>query len=487
MQREARKFTTNLQSSLVSFTTHDNKEYMVAPCIALVPGVLNGELVSLDAVEKTYQQWNDKPVVVDHPYLPDGNSTSAGDPSLLSQVGIGRTYHADIDNDKLRVQVWIDIEKATRLGGDALKVLNAVKAGTPIEVSTGYWAVMREKKGTHNNKEYTAVTELIMPDHLAMLPNAVGACSWGDGCGIPRAMKANSMDEDTIIETITKTLKKYLPGMTQNMTATDKFQALSTLISQEMEAEGIDSWRWHVMDIEDNYVIIGMDKMLRRRPFIDTAGGNVQLSGEWEDVHQQTTFAPVTNEKACSCGGVTTMAEEESVPVEPDHTEQEPIRGPVPVPEELVPVEDQPVPGRSSPSEHEPERGPVPVPEEPVPVEEEPETEEEVTVDTLQDFLQEHGITQDDLVASVNARKEQRQAMVDIVKANSSLTDDHLRGVSDAVLTTMAAQFQANKATPGLEVNQSMYALRGAPAAEITPAQPHKLERRRPTLDKKTA
>ena len=184
--RKPIQFTANLQSSMVSFTTHDDKEYLVAPCVALVPGVLNRDLVTLEAVVNTFQAWNGRPVVLDHPLDGHGLPMSANDPSVLANAGLGHVWNADIDQNRLRVQVWLDVGKAKRLGGDAERVIDAVRNGASVEISTGYWATMRSRRGVHNEREYDEVTELIIPDHLAMLPNAVGACNWGDGCGIPR-------------------------------------------------------------------------------------------------------------------------------------------------------------------------------------------------------------------------------------------------------------------------------------------------------------
>jgi len=188
--RKPIQFTANLQSSMVSFATHDDKEYLVAPCVALVPGVLNRDLVTLEAVVNTFQAWNGRPVVLDHPLDGHGLPMSANDPSVLANAGLGHVWNADIDQNRLRVQVWLDVGKAKRLGGDAERVIDAVRNGASVEISTGYWATMRSRRGVHNEREYDEVTELIIPDHLAMLPNAVGACNWGDGCGIPRTNAA---------------------------------------------------------------------------------------------------------------------------------------------------------------------------------------------------------------------------------------------------------------------------------------------------------
>jgi hypothetical protein len=112
--------------------------------------------------------------------------------------------------------------------------------------------------------------------------------------------------------------------------------------------------------------------------------------------------------------------------------------------------------------------------------EEKPYEEEEVTVDTLQEFLDEHGVTREELVANLQARTNLRKEQVAVIAANSTLTEEQLSVVSDAVLETMAASYATQSQTPG----GPMYAVRGLPEAQPTKPEEKKLARRRPTLDK---
>lgn len=434
-------FTTNLQSSLVSFTVYEEREYMVVPCVALVPGVLNGDLVTLDAVAGTFAAWNGRPLVIDHPH-DDGGAISANDPEVLKTFGIGQIWHTDIDDNKLRVQAWLDTAKATRLGGDARKVVDMIKAGSPVEVSTGYWASMRAQRGVYGNTEYDNVTETIIPDHLALLPNALGACSWADGCGIPRINKATSPmnDETTVITTMLTALKKMI---TPNMTVKDQFQALATLISQEMEAEGVDSWRWHMVDIEDNYVIIGMDNLYRRRAFTTGADGNPVFSGEWETVHQQTTFVPVANAHQCEACQLASQAETESPETEEDD----------------VPPESEEEESEETPPTEDNDMSEV--------------TTQQQQADTLKVFLEQVGMNEDDVKLAVKARQDQRKAWTDAIKANSQLTDDDIATMSDAALEHMATAVTpiTVEAQPGMS-----YQGRGLPGQPVQTNE-HPLER----------
>src|SRR6202008_4855408 len=54
------------------------------------------------------------------------------------------------------------------------------------DVSTGFFADTEAARGSFHGVPYTEIHHNIRPDHLAVLPEAVGACNWRDGCGTPR-------------------------------------------------------------------------------------------------------------------------------------------------------------------------------------------------------------------------------------------------------------------------------------------------------------
>lgn len=183
------QFTVN-QTAQTRRIKHDGVEYLVVPVVALKAGLLNGEQVPADEVDAFPESWNGRPVVVGHPEQ-DGVKVSANSPSILSHIGLGQLYNANADNGKLKAEMWIDVAKAKRLGGDALEALQRFERGESTEVSTAYW---RDKDGN--------TARNLRPDHLAVLLHERGACSWQDGCGAPRvnqeqgeAMETNAMSE----------------------------------------------------------------------------------------------------------------------------------------------------------------------------------------------------------------------------------------------------------------------------------------------------
>ena len=165
--------------------TFEGREYVVAPVVALVPGVLNGFLNPAEEVAKYVDAWNDAPVPIGHPRR-DGVNVSARSLDVLAHDVIGRFQNVSFDEDRLKGELWLDVAKARQLGTEALAVLAALEAGEQMEVSTAYFADQELVSGEWNGKPYEGINRNIRPDHLALLPGAKGACSWQDGCGAPR-------------------------------------------------------------------------------------------------------------------------------------------------------------------------------------------------------------------------------------------------------------------------------------------------------------
>jgi hypothetical protein len=178
--------------------TLDGREYAVAPCIAVRETVLNGQFLPADEIAYSTEGWNGRPVAVRHPKRL-GAPVTANSPAVVEQQVIGTTFNARMDGDRLHVELWVDVEKCRRLGGDALAVLEALDVETPLDVSTGYFCEVEEAEGAHDGKLFRGIQHNVIPDHIAVLPDERGACSWQDGCGAPRvnSQKERNMPEET--------------------------------------------------------------------------------------------------------------------------------------------------------------------------------------------------------------------------------------------------------------------------------------------------
>lgn len=179
------KFAKN-SAKLTRHETVGDVDYLVAPTIALVEGILNGELVLAEEVGMYPDAWAGIPVVVpSHPLDDDGLPATANAPETLAEIQIGSFFNPEMDGDKLRGELWIDVAKAKAVVR-GIEAINLLEAGKAIEISTAYFRDLEEVAGERDNEEFVGISRNIRPDHIAVLLDSVGACSWEDGCGVPR-------------------------------------------------------------------------------------------------------------------------------------------------------------------------------------------------------------------------------------------------------------------------------------------------------------
>jgi len=161
----------------------EGRDYLIFPVTMMVEGVHNGNqgpiLHPIDELGKVPAAWNGIPIVVNHPER-DGVAVSANIPEVLEESAVGKVFGTQVDGTKLKAKAWLDELKAADLCSD---VLEKLKKGDPIEVSVGVFTDYEVEEGEWNGEAYSKVALNHRPDHLALLPNAVGACSIADGCG----------------------------------------------------------------------------------------------------------------------------------------------------------------------------------------------------------------------------------------------------------------------------------------------------------------
>jgi hypothetical protein len=163
------------------------REYLVAPLTLIVPGVLNGSQGPLyypaDEVERDFMAWNEMPIVVYHPQSTDGTHVSAQSPGVLDKQGIGYVRKPAY-NGKLTAEGWFDAERTRTVDQ---RVYDALLRNEPQELSTGLYTDNEPAENgatAPDGRPYTHVARNYRPDHLAILPDQIGACSLRDGCGV---------------------------------------------------------------------------------------------------------------------------------------------------------------------------------------------------------------------------------------------------------------------------------------------------------------
>lgn len=164
----------------------EGRTHYVFPVVAVKEKVLNGELLPAEEIAEFVQSWNGVPVTIDHPRDAYGLPVVANSPETLEAYSVGRLFNVYYEDKRLKGELWIDEEKVKKVGEDAIKALDLLRSGGPLEVSTGYFAESEFAMGSFNGDAFEGIQHNLRPDHLALLPNDIGACSWEDGCGAPR-------------------------------------------------------------------------------------------------------------------------------------------------------------------------------------------------------------------------------------------------------------------------------------------------------------
>jgi hypothetical protein len=170
-------------SGRVRQATYRGKVYLVAPMTLINPGVLSGSkgplLYPPEEIARNARQWNGVPITIYHPHAL-GQPVSARHPGILDRQGVGVVRNATA-NGKLRAEGWFDAERLRRVNPG---VYDRLTKGEPVELSTGLYTENEETSGTFYGRSYTAIARNYRADHLAVLPDQIGACSIADGCGV---------------------------------------------------------------------------------------------------------------------------------------------------------------------------------------------------------------------------------------------------------------------------------------------------------------
>lgn len=163
----------------------EGRKHFVVPVVMIKEGVLNGSngpiFYPADELKKTVALWNGKPVVIYHPDMYSGGM--AGNPQVFNQQKVGSLFNVRFEDNALKAEAWLDPERLQLV--DA-RVLESVRTNAIMEVSTGLFTGEEEVAGEWNGNKYYAIARNHIPDHLAILPDQIGACSIADGAGLCR-------------------------------------------------------------------------------------------------------------------------------------------------------------------------------------------------------------------------------------------------------------------------------------------------------------
>ena len=159
-----------------------NKSYLIVLTVMIVEGVLNDIYYAKGEMASSEKDWDTCPVVLNHP----SDGFTAKRVEVLEQFGLGTLFGTKFELNEqgkgvLKSNVWFDEEV---LKNQTPTLYKRVLNGETIEVSTGLRLNLIYADAEFNGTSFTWLSSNYVPDHLAILPDDIGACSCKDGCGL---------------------------------------------------------------------------------------------------------------------------------------------------------------------------------------------------------------------------------------------------------------------------------------------------------------
>lgn len=283
----------NLLPGKCRFETLEGREHIVVPMVMMTEGVHHGSggayLYNKEELSKTPQSWNYKPVVVYHPEK-NGRGISACDPTVINsrKIGVIMNTRFDTNQNRLVAEAWVEKSRADEVDD---RIMAAVERNEMMELSTGVFVDLdKSDSGEWNGEQYVGVARNFRADHLAVLPDKIGACSIADGAGFLRnAAKTNDGPKMEKLKAVLKEL-----GLTVNEMSFSNIQgtlqdALRTRFNVNTDK---GPWLW-IENVYSNFVIYEYDSKLFRLGYTAGATGVTLSEDQPVEVVRVTEYRTV--------------------------------------------------------------------------------------------------------------------------------------------------------------------------------------------------
>lgn len=251
-----------LPSKLVRHDTLEGRDFLVVPMVILTEGVHVGSDGPLyypkEELSKTPVVWNQKPIVVYHPEM-NGVGISACDPVIINSRKIGVMMNTKFEKGKLKSEAWIE---PTRANAVDTRIMAAVEAKEMMELSTGVFVdVEPVDEGEWKGETFVGVARNFRPDHLALLPDQIGACSIKDGAGFLR--NADGANKIAIEAAFQKALRDV--RLTENELSHSNIRdALSMALRKKFNIDNMKGPFLFIEAVYNDFVIYELDQKLYR-------------------------------------------------------------------------------------------------------------------------------------------------------------------------------------------------------------------------------
>jgi len=280
----------NLAAVKIRQDTLEGRAYTVVPMVMLVEGVHNGSggplYYSESELGKTPQAWDHKPVVVYHPER-NGQGISACRPEILNNRKVGLIMNTAFKKGRLTSEAWIDMERAAVVDE---RIVPAIQNQEMMELSTGVFVDVDSTPGEWKGEKYQGLAMNYRPDHLALLPDKVGACSLKDGAGFVR----NEGRPDGFVRFIDEMRKQFGGAIENEMSHSNTSAAIRALLDKKLPVAKNGPIPW-IADVYSNFFIYEWDGKLFRLSYTASDTGEVSLGDETpKEVRRVTEYRTVS-------------------------------------------------------------------------------------------------------------------------------------------------------------------------------------------------
>lgn len=278
-------------------------DHLVVPVTMMVEGVHSGShgpiLHLANELGRYPESWDGIPVTIGHP-LVDGQYVSANTPAVLQDWAVGRIFNTHVTGSALKAEAWLEEASLERISETTLEMINN---GQIIEVSIGIFSDEEMTSGIWNNERYTAVARNHRPNHLALLPDEVGACSIADGCGIRVNKKENTKvaTENVIINadnqnSVIKELNRM--GFSVNELGYGELREKIGSAVYGLDGNGLDHYVEEVYSdyfvyVQYNNRIDPRKRTLYKQSYSINESNEIALVGEPINVKKEISYSPI--------------------------------------------------------------------------------------------------------------------------------------------------------------------------------------------------
>lgn len=276
-------------------------DYIVVPVVMMAEGVHSGShgaiLHTAEELGRFPQSWDGIPVTIGHPKVEE-NYVSANSPSVLTAWSVGTIFNTRMEDGKLKAEAWINVEDVTSIHPETLE---RIKNKEIMEVSVGVFSDEERESGSFGGENYVAIAHNHRPDHLALLPDEVGACSIEDGCGIRVNKKGgvkmfvlNKDNEREILKALAKS------ELIANETG---FGELRNKAQMTLDNKDGNGFSYYLEELFGDYLVYrethynndysNRTTKLFKQSYQENAAGDVEFTGEAVQVKREVSYSTV--------------------------------------------------------------------------------------------------------------------------------------------------------------------------------------------------